>query len=296
MSALYYAIDLCEINLQLEYEIMLGQVYKPPPALQEFVLHFITIDAPLPDGVTEVVSPYPPTPLQSLMFYGENRIGMRRHGSEAFALQPSVVVVGPQYTRVNLQVRERLRAIRVDFRPGGLYRLLGMPMYELLDGGFSASDLLGSEMELVNEQVLHAPDLATAACHVEAYLLGKCAKLKTALPFDWAMGQLLQSQGLAPIEKIAAEACLSLRQFERKCKERLGMPPKAFARIIRFSKAYQLREADPHLTWTAIAHESGYFDQMHMIRDFKQFAGVTPTILEEDLSLTPLRMQADLLK
>ena len=129
---------------------------------------------------------------------------------------------------------------------------------------------------------------------VERFLLLKIKKLKQALPFDKAMLELLRLNGNVSIEKIASLACLSLRQFERVSKERIGLPPKLFARLIRFSKAYRMRENFPLLSWTQIAYECGYFDQMHFIRDFKQFAGVAPGILEKELENTPVRLQADL--
>ncbi len=72
------------------------------------------------------------------------------------------------------------------------------------------------------------------------------------------------------------------------------MNPKAYARIVRFSKAYRLHETFPQLSWTEIAHTAGYFDQMHLIKDFKEFAGVNPSVIEQQLLHTPLRMQKDL--
>ncbi len=102
----------------------------------------MTIDAVLPDAATDVVTPYPPTPHQSIIFYGNDRIKMQKEGMNSFELQASVVVIGPQYTRVNLMVAKRLKAVRVDFHAGGLYRLLGIPMTHLFDGGFNALDIL----------------------------------------------------------------------------------------------------------------------------------------------------------
>jgi AraC-like DNA-binding protein len=168
-------------------------------------------------------------------------------------------------------------------------------MTHLFDGGLNAFDIWGTEMNTINSQLIHAADNDTGKDIVENFLLKKCNHLKTTLPFDFAMRELIRTDGNTSIEKIASLACLSLRQFERKCAERIGMPPKSFARIVRFSKAYRLREAKPELTWTAVAHEAGYFDQMHFIRDFKEFAGVTPTIIEKALLETPFRMQADLI-
>ena len=72
------------------------------------------------------------------------------------------------------------------------------------------------------------------------------------------------------------------------------MSPKMFARLTRFSKAYRLRERDVALTWTDIAYRCGYYDQMHFIKDFKFFAGVTPSIMEDTLHNTSVRLQKDL--
>ena len=122
----------------------------------------------------------------------------------------------------------------------------------------------------------------------------KVAKLKALLPIDSALRLLLSYNGTLAIEKTASFSCLSLKQFERKCKDRIGMNPKLFARILKFSKAYRLHESCPQLNWTQIAYDAGYYDHMHMIRDFKTFAGVNPSVIEQQLLSTPLRMQKDL--
>ncbi|HSN59842.1 MAG TPA: helix-turn-helix domain-containing protein, partial [Ferruginibacter sp.] len=96
------------------------------------------------------------------------------------------------------------------------------------------------------------------------------------------------------IEQLASMACLSLRQFERVCRDRIGLPPKLYARLVRFSQAYRIRENSSDISWTSIAYECGYFDQMHMIRDFKEFAGVAPGIIEKELNNTHIRLQAEL--
>ncbi len=268
--------------------------YIPHPVLQEYVFSISTVDALLPPGDKDVVTPYPPTPFQSLMFYCNNPISMGRPESETFEPQPLTVVVGPQYSRVNLKVHEHLRAIRVDLLPGGMYRLLGIPMYELFDGGFNARDLFGAEMRSINNRLQDIQDLEQGKIFVEKFLLGKLTDLKEKLPFDSALNILFKNSGNMSMDKTASLSCLSLRQFERKCHERIGMNPKLYARILKFSKAYRLHETTPHLSWTSIAYESGYYDQMHMIRDFKVFAGVNPSVIEQQLLATPLRMQKDL--
>jgi AraC-like DNA-binding protein len=195
---------------------------------------------------------------------------------------------------VNLLVSKSHKCFVIGFHPGGLYRLLGISMKELYDDGFDGREVAGPELEYLTQQLQEASSFAEMVGNAERYLLKKLTSVKDMLPFDEAMQVLAKNNGAISIEQIASLSCLSLRQFERKCLERIGYSPKFFARLARFSKAYRLRESRPGLSWTAIAHESGYFDQMHFIRDFKQFAGITPTGMAEQIAANPFPMQAPL--
>ncbi|TDE15652.1 helix-turn-helix domain-containing protein [Dyadobacter psychrotolerans] len=270
------------------------KIYKPHPALQTYVSTILTIDVTLPEGIMEVVTPYPPSPFQSIMFYCNDPISMGRIGDENFHKQPLTLLTGPQISRVNVKVHKQLKSVRVDFLPGAMYRLLGIPMNELFDGGFDANDIFGSELKSVNDQLQQLYDLEACKIIVEQFLLSRTKNVKALLPFDSALLTMLKHEGNISIEKTASFSCLSLKQFERKCQERLGMNPKLYSRILKFSKAYRLHEAFPYLSWIQIAYEAGYYDQMHMIRDFKVFAGVNPSVIAQQLISTPLRMQRDM--
>lgn len=273
---------------------MTDSIFIPHPALREIVLCYTAVDVQLPSDVEPTITPYPATPLQSIIFYGNHPLNMRKEGMKEFEKQASTMIIGPQYSRVDLVVNQCLKCIRVDFRPGGLFRLLGIPMKELFDEAYDAEQIFAPDIKELNERLANTPNLETQKCIVEMFLLRRLDRAHEALPFDKAMQILLENNGNLRINELAAIACLSLRQFERKCGERIGMPPKTFAKITRFSKAYRLREAKPNLSWTAIAHSSGYHDQMHFIRDFKEFTGVVPTIINAELDNTPLKMQAQL--
>lgn len=179
----------------------------------------------------------------------------------------------------------------IIFHPGGLHRLLGMPMHRIVDMDMETRALLGGQIQSVYTQLKHAATWTEMKMVVESFLLRQLERLRPVLPFDFAIQELVKQGGGLSMEKTASLACLSLRQFERQCLERVGLPPKLFARLIRFSKAYQLKEQVQHLSWTSIAHACGYYDQMHFIRDFREFAGVTPTGIQSDLAVTPLRLQ-----
>lgn len=240
------------------------------------------------------ICPYPPAPQNSLFFYINDPVKVQQEGKNTFIEQPRSVVVGPMVSRVLLDINKSHKAVRVGFHPGGLYRLLGLPLSRMLDDHYDATTVFGPEIIEVNEKLQEAKTFDDIKNIIENFLLQKLNALRRPLPFDAAMLQLVQHNGNMPIEDVASVACLSLRQFECISKERIGMSPKLFARLIRFSKAYRLRENNPQLHWTHIAHTCGYFDQMHFIRDFKQFAGVTPGIIDKELEEAPVRLQASL--
>ncbi len=267
------------------------QFYTPHPLLQEFINCIMVVHAKIGEGQSSVVC-YPPTPQNSIFFYINDPIKVQKDGGHDFIVQPRSVIVGLQSSKVKLDVNRDHKAVRVGFHPGGMYRLLGFSMAEMIDGSFDAADLFGNDIRDVNNKLQDAANFHEIRHAIEQFLLQKREKLKRALPFDQAMLELVRFDGNVKMEKIASLACLSLRQFERLSKERIGVPPKVFARLVRFSKAYRMRENFPGMSWTSIAYECGYFDQMHFIRDFKEFAGISPGVIEKDLASTPLRMQA----
>lgn len=67
---------------------------------------------------------------------------------------------------------------------------------------------------------------------------------------------------------------LSERQFRRRLIEETGLSPKKLCRVLRFRRACSLGAQG--LPWSVIAAEAGYFDQAHLIRDFRDFTGHTP--------------------
>lgn len=273
---------------------MLLLQHTPHPALQSFVVDMYLMHVQLPDGQNPVFCPFPPTPLQFLVFYLDDKVTTQKHGEDQLCTRGRCIIIGPQATRMNLLIGKSHRCFVITFQPGGLYRLLGIPMKELYDDGFEGRELTGPDIESLTNQLLHMQTFVEMITAAESYLLKKKSTLKSILPFDAAIRSLLNTDGALSIEKTASMSCLSLRQFERKCNERIGYSPKFFARLARFSKAYRLREMKQELSWTSIAHHAGYYDQMHFIRDFKQFAGITPTGLDTEILSTPFRMQADL--
>ena len=91
-----------------------------------------------------------------------------------------------------------------------------------------------------------------------------------------AVDSMTERGGRGRISELAAFTGTSNRQFERRFNARFVMRPKLYARVVRFQSALDSKARSSTKSWTDVAHEFGYHDQMHMIHDFKEFTGTSP--------------------
>ena len=60
----------------------------------------------------------------------------------------------------------------------------------------------------------------------------------------------------------------------------VGLKPKAYQRVRRLRQVFRFIHESPRPTWTTIAHQCGYFDQAHLINDFRSLTGISPSDYE----------------
>lgn len=92
-------------------------------------------------------------------------------------------------------------------------------------------------------------------------------------------GRLLRAD--IRMDEVAERIELSRRQLERLFAAHVGLEPKMFARITRFQRALDAERTQVEWKWTRIAQECGYYDQAHLIADFREFTGAAPTARPE---------------
>ncbi|TDN35788.1 AraC family transcriptional regulator [Hymenobacter sp. UV11] len=257
--------------------------FAPHPALLEFVNSVFVFDIDFRAGTgLSPIYPFVPSPNRFLCFFLHDQVKLSKGPGQEFVQRARSIIIGPQQLPITLDLGQQHQAVVVCLKPAGMYRLLGIPMAELVDCDYDARLVMGQEIDELVDCLQEARTHQQRNDITQRYLLGKLSKLKALLPFDLAMLHQVHASGNLPIERVAARACLSVRQFERKSYERLGLSPKVYSRMIRFSHAYKYKETAPQLSWTEIAHRCGYFDQMHFIRDFKFFAGFAPSLLKAE--------------
>jgi AraC-like DNA-binding protein len=172
--------------------------------------------------------------------------------------------------------------IQAYLTPLGARRLFGMPMGELTRQVVELEDVLGREADALAERLATAPDWARRIDIFERAIAARVLRAPPVAPeLEWAWERLLQTDGAAPIGALGEELGWSRRHLAARFREELGMPPKALARILRFERAVERLRAGEDLA--ALALDCGYYDQAHFNRDFREFAGATPTEVRQPL-------------
>jgi AraC-like DNA-binding protein len=254
------------------------RVYQPCPALQNFVSSYTVAYS---TGNQTLVRRQPAFPQQYLIFYPNAPQHYSSDGNSFQQLSKALLIA---FTKpVYLTISPLQLSIIVFLHPGALHRLSHLPLHEILNLPLDGTDGFGSEMKRVNEQLSEAKTQEQMIRLIEVFLLKKVQKVREMLPVDHTFRLLLTAPNQYSIDQVARISCVSLRQLERQFLERIGTSPTMFIRQARFTKALRLKRAHPGLNWTAIAYDCGYFDQMHLIRDFKLFTDATPTAFKNYL-------------
>ncbi len=262
------------------------------PALRSLIRNIVIISADFGSTAIKMQGNYMPSPDQAMFINFFTRFKSRKAGEHTFNPVTACTLIGPQITPFKLLAEESHKAVAIIFQPGGLNRFLNIPMTELFDNGYSAREVIGREIEELLDKSYETIALRELGSIVQSYFLKKLSRVRDLLPIDHALQHLVINYNTS-LDEIARMACMSLRSFERKCKERLGMPAKMYARITRFHKAFKIVENNPVTSWTDLTYQVGYYDQTHFIKDFKEFAKVTPRAAHRDLSEQRLRFQLD---
>jgi len=167
----------------------------------------------------------------------------------------------------------RSHMIGIKLRPAALSHLFDLSMDSLTDKVLELSSL--GFLNTLSERI-HAA--LTDDDRIELIQEEFIKKTRPHLytPIDKALEVLFSKQGNASIGSLSEISGVSERQLERLFKKYVGLPPKFYARIIRFSYIFQ-NTKEKKMSWSELGLETGFYDQSHFIRNFKAFTGEDPS-------------------
>ena len=253
--------------------MLTAQSATPSIVLQPFIQWYVQRATAAND--VEIIEPVLPRAGAMLEFQFDSVYDVKALGTGT--LRPSWVttVIGPiDAHRVRLILRDHVESLVVLFQPLGLYRLFGVPISPLTGAGTEGHAVLGAQISSLYERLGNAQSFDDQVMLLDRFFL---QRLKGARPLDptaRAMHRL--ASGKCNVAYAARMTGISERQFGRRALEWAGVSPKALVRVSRFQRAIGEYRSG-HSSWIDIAHKIGYYDQMHLVRDFHDLGGGSPT-------------------
>ena len=166
------------------------------------------------------------------------------------------------------------RMFAIKFQPWALRLLFGVKMAELTDRVIDLPAELQEKLSSVHEMAI-SEDSFDKKVDVIADLLTQLLPMNDH-PVVKATKILIEEKGLVSINELTAAIGSSERSLERYFREYIGLSPKFYTRIIRFSHVFKLVDS-PDDNLTQLSYMAGYYDQPHFIRNFQEFTGEDPS-------------------
>jgi AraC-like DNA-binding protein len=192
--------------------------------------------------------------------------------------RPPALVVGAHDSFTILEGAGARSWLGLLLAPLGAYRLLGPPMAELSGQLVDLTEVLGADGRRLGERLREASTWRHRFALLDSFLLRRLdGGSRPAPEVAWAWRRLVATGGRVPIGQLADEVGWSHRHLIARFRQQVGLRPKTAARLIRFDGVLRRLDQGRPLDWGLVAREAGYADQAHLIRDFHQFSGTTPT-------------------
>ena len=193
----------------------------------------------------------------------------------------AIHIVGPTTGAVKVRAEGPIRVFGAGITPSGWLALVGAAASTMVNRVIGASALFGDRFdELVTALVKErdVTDMATIAGTVLCDLIRSSDS--AAVEFVRQVDTWLAATESPDLDALVAETGLSRRQVERKCNLLYGAPPKLLARKYRALRAAVALASGNETIDDVIGR--GFYDQSHLIREIKQFTGLTPRQLKAD--------------
>lgn len=195
-----------------------------------------------------------------------------------WVVQPRAFLAGTLTRPWRLRPGRRVRTVGMRLRPGAATALFRLVMADASDREVPLADLAGpAEARALAGGLREARGTTRRFDVAERWLMARLAtspaRRETAVP---AVSAILKARGRMPIRDVAIALGWSGRRLERAFERDVGIRPKLYARIVRLNAVLATLDDAERARAVDLALDAGYFDQAHLLRDFRALAGRTP--------------------
>ncbi|MGG7666823.1 helix-turn-helix domain-containing protein [Dyadobacter sp. BHUBP1] len=260
---------------------------RPHPGLREFIRCYRLVHFEFAQDDLIPVKTYPPKPEQILHFFLHDFFAVQKQNGP-IQRQPAMMLAGQRSFVTNQYNGCHFIDVQIVFQPTAVFQLTGIPADQLTDQHLDATLIFTSGIKETFQRLQEATNYSELVIIIEAFAIELFKRIRFERPALTVVSQrLIETAGGGNLTQWASEACLSTRQFKRKFLESTGVNPKTYARIVRFNRAFNLRNRYALLDWLSIAVLCGYYDYQHLSKDYQDFTGLTPIEFHRLEGLSP---------
>lgn len=249
--------------------------YRPTAPLSQLIDNFWhCVDAPphsreriLPSGTIELVINLRD---DEVRIYSPER-------PECYRRFPGIVVSGPYARAFVIDPSQHAAMMGVHFRPGGAFAFFGTTVGELTSTHLALETLWGRSAIELRERLCAAAspqerfEILEKVLHSRLQWMSEHPAVSLAIDIFGPKGRG------ESVRKVAERVGLSQRRFIKVFTAQVGLTPKLYCRVLRFQHAREIADQSATLNWSQLALACNYCDQSHLIRDFHEFSGLSPT-------------------
>lgn len=218
-----------------------------------------------------------PNGLTELTFYLGNRpVSLDRDRQ----LPENAIINGHLRSYFDLEISGSLRMFSVSFLPFGVSAIFNIPAIELYNQNVAVKYLIKDTFSELESRLFESFTFTGKIRIIESFLMRQMQKSKNEYNLNrmvHSIGIINRKKGLITIDDLASSACLSRKQYERTFLDCVGTSPKQFLKTIRFQNTLHEKMKNRQMSLTELAYKCGYYDQSHMINEYKMLSGKTPS-------------------
>lgn len=251
--------------------------YRPPPPLDRYVEWLWWSQRDLPQLYREHMLPSGSTQL-IFALHDEAYTWQRNSSDESSTVWTRGIVHGPQWSYFVSGPKPCGAVAGISFRTGAAGAVLGVPITEITDRHVSIEALWGARGRSMRQRLLDAQEPMATLRAVEQELVSRLTPPLLVHPaIAHALADPVQGWGFTRISNVQRRTGYSPKHFISLFRDAVGLTPKHFYRVKRFTAALQTIAGGAGSNLAETAASLGYADQSHLIREFRAFAGITPT-------------------
>jgi AraC-like DNA-binding protein len=197
----------------------------------------------------------------------------------------SSVVSGIQSRKFSRLLEGRSQVFGIKFKPGGFRPFLKSSVSSLADSTVPASRIFGKAVDALATILASSRKESEKVSAANAFLRARLPEPDDTIALAAQLvARILAEPNIKTVNDLATRTGISKRSLERLFNDYVGVGPKWVIRRYRLHELIEKFDSRGQPNWAQLALDLGYFDQAHLINDFKSMVGYTPTQYQSQLA------------